>query len=221
MKTLSLRARLTLWYTVALVAALGFFAGYVLWEQGRIGMRRVDRELDGLVITLTNVIQAELAEHVSLETAAEEARFTVAAGGRAVAILDAEGKAITASWGGLELHNWSPPATEVVVWTEPASSGGWRVHARTLSFEATPLTFVVGSTLADTEREQREVREAMIVGLPIVLLLAGGGGFWLASIGLRPISDMAQQAARISLTGVEDLGPADRSDELGQFARAF
>ena len=61
----------------------------------------------------------------------------------------------------------------------------------------------------------------MIVGIPIVLLLAGGGGFWLASVGLRPITDMAQQAARLSLTGMEDLGPADRTDELGQFAGAF
>ena len=61
----------------------------------------------------------------------------------------------------------------------------------------------------------------MIVGIPIVLLLAAGGGFWLASIGLRPITDMAQQAARISVTGIENLGPADRTDELGQFARAF
>ena len=32
---------------------------------------------------------------------------------------------------------------------------------------------------------------------------------------------MARRAARIPLTGIEDLGPADRDDELGQFARAF
>ena len=83
------------------------------------------------------------------------------------------------------------------------------------------LTFLVGTTLADVEREQHDVQEGMIVDLPIVLLLAAAGGLWLASIGLRPISDMAHKAARLSLTGMEDLGPADRSDELGQFARAF
>jgi two-component system OmpR family sensor kinase len=222
MRTLSLRARLTLWYTFALVVVLGLFAGYVLWEQGRIGTRRVDRELADLTTTLTNVIRAELAEQVSLETAAEEARSTVAAGGRAVAILDAQGRQLAASWGGLELHGWSPPVkTGPVAWTEQTPAGGWRLHARTQSFDTATLTFLVGSTLTDVGREQKEVREAMLVGLPIVLLLAGGGGFWLASIGLRPISGMAQQAARISLTGMEELGPADRSDELGQFARAF
>ena len=61
----------------------------------------------------------------------------------------------------------------------------------------------------------------MIVGFPIVLLLAGVGGFWLASIGLRPITDMAQRAARIPPTGMENLGDPIRTDELGQFARAF
>jgi len=222
MRTLSLRARLTLWYTLALVIVLGLFAGYVLWQQGRIGMRRVDRELAGLTTTLTNVIRAELAEQVSLETAAEEARLTVAADGRAVAIFDAHGRQLAASWGGLDLNGWSPPPkAESVSWTEQTPAGGWRLHARRHDFGPMTLTFLVGSTLADVGRERHEVQEAMLVGIPIALLLAGAGGFWLASVGLRPIAGMARQAARISLTGMEDLGPADREDELGQFARAF
>src|SRR5216110_623404 len=61
----------------------------------------------------------------------------------------------------------------------------------------------------------------MLVGIPIVLLLAGAGGLWLASVGLRPITDMARRAARIPPTGIEDLGHPDRSDELGQLATAF
>ena len=61
----------------------------------------------------------------------------------------------------------------------------------------------------------------MQVALPIALLLAGGGGFWLASVGLRPITEMARQAAVVPLTGVDDLGHADRRDELGLLARAF
>jgi signal transduction histidine kinase len=222
MSTLSLRARLTLWYTLALLVVLGLFAADVVWVQSRIGLRRVDRELDGLVATLTNVIHAELAEQVSLETAAEEARFTVAADGRAVAIFDAHGKPLAASWSGLELHDWLSSAQRGEgAWTERTPGGGWRLHARSPRFDTMSLTFLVGSRLAEVEREQHEIQEAMMVGLPIVLLLAGGGGFWLASIGLRPISGMAQKASQLSLTGMEDLGPADRSDELGQFARAF
>ena len=53
--------------------------------------------------TLTNVIHAELAEQVSLDGGREEARRTVTAGGRAVAILDAQGMPLAANWNGLDL----------------------------------------------------------------------------------------------------------------------
>jgi signal transduction histidine kinase len=222
MTTLSLRARLTLWYTLALVVVLGLFGTDVLWVQSRIGVRRVDRELDGLTTTLANVIRGELSEHATLASAAEEAQSTVTAGGRAIAILDAQGVPLTASWNGLELrHLGRSGEPEQIVWTEQTRSGAWRIHARSQRFDATTLILVAASPLANVQREQHEVQEAMLVGIPIALLLAGGGGFWLASVGLRPIAGMARQAARISLTGTEDLGRADRTDELGQFARAF
>ena len=53
MTTLSLCTRLTLWYTLALVVVLGLFGADVLWVQSGIGVRRVDRELDGLTTTIT------------------------------------------------------------------------------------------------------------------------------------------------------------------------
>ena len=222
MMNLSLRARLTLWYTLALVVVLCLFGADVLWVQSGIGARRVDRELDGLTTTLANVIRGELSEHETPASAAEEARNTVTAGGRAIAILDPQGHPLTASWNGLELRHLRPFGQgEQIVWTERTQSGAWRIHARLQRFDATTLILLAASPLADVERERHEVQEAMLVGIPIVLLLAGGGGFWLASVGLRPIAGMARQASGISLTGTEDLGLADRTDELGQFARAF
>ena len=46
MTRLSLRARLTLWYTLALLVVLALFGADVLWQQRRIGLRRVDRDFD-------------------------------------------------------------------------------------------------------------------------------------------------------------------------------
>src|SRR5207247_2352944 len=90
-------------------------------------------------------------------------------------------------------------------------------HARPETFGATTLMLVVASPLTDVTREQHEVQEAMFVGIPIALLLAGVGGLWLASIGLRPITVMARRAAQIPLTGMEDLGaPARRLGTLGE-----
>src|SRR5437773_2265579 len=130
MTTPSLRVRLTLWYTVALVVVLCLGGADVLWIQGRLGMLRVDRELEATAATLANVIRAELDEKASPAAAAEEARATVAVPGLA-------------------------------------------------------------------------------------------GGYWLATVGLRPITDMARQASALAPTGREHLAGQDRTDEIGLLARAF
>ncbi len=220
MKMLSLRARLTLWYTLALLVVLALFGADVLWQQRRIGLRRVDRDLDDFTATLANVMRDELKENPNPAAAAEEAGTTVAAPGRAVAILDARGRLLSARWNGLQLP--TPAGGDGPrVWTAETAAGAWRVHARPESFDAATLVLLVASPLSDVLREQREAQEAMMVGIPIVLLLAGGGGLWLASVGLRPITDMARRAARIPPSGLEDLGQTERTDELGQLASAF
>jgi len=222
MRTLSLRARLTLWYTVALFVVLGVFGADVLWQLHRIGMRRVDRDLDALSATLANVVADELNELGDETLAAADARNTVTAPGRAIAILDRRGRVLAARWSGLVLGDPLPKGvSEPAVWTATTPAGAWRVHASPHTFDVGPLVLLVASPLVDVGLEQREIQDAILVGIPIVLLLAGGGGLWLASIGLRPITDMARRAARIPPTGLEDLGQPDRTDELGQLAAAF
>jgi two-component system OmpR family sensor kinase len=221
MRPLSLRARLTVWYTLALLVVLSLFGANVLWQQGRIGLRRVDRELDGLNATIVNVLRDELNETGNAALAARQARLTVAAPGRAIAILDNRGVPLGATWNGLSLPEPLPDAQGTRIWTTATSSGAWRVHARPQTFGPTTLVLLIASPLTDVLRERREVQEAMWIGIPIAIVLAAAGGLWLASVGLRPITNMASRAGRIPLTGMEDLGESDRRDELGQLARAF
>jgi two-component system OmpR family sensor kinase len=222
MTRLSLRARLTLWYTLALLVVLCLFGANVLWQQRRIGIRRVDRELEALTATLANVLQDELNEQDALGLAATEATATVTGPGRALAILDTRGRVLGARWSGLALHEPLPRGDGgASVRTVGAGAGTWRVHVTPHTFGDRTLVLLLASPVADVLREQREAQEAMVVGIPIVLLLAGGGGLWLASIGLRPITDMARRAASIPPTGLEDLGETQRTDELGLLAAAF
>ena len=219
---LSLRARLTLWYTFALLVVLSLFGASVLWQLQRIGIRRVDRELGGLATTIANIVDEELREKDAPAVAAAEASTTVNAPGRAIAILDANGAVLSARWNGLDLREPLPGRDALPRnWTVSTAAGTWRIYGRTQTSGPLPFVILVGSPMTDVLREQREAREAMLIGIPIVLLLAAGGGLWLASIGLRPISTMAQRAARIAPTGLEDLGETQRTDELGQLATAF
>lgn len=221
MTRLSLRSRLTLWYTVALLVVLCLFGANVLWQQRRIGFRRVDRELEALTATLANMVQEELNEQDDPVTAATEATTAVTAPGRALAIADEDGKVLGARWNHLDLPGPIAADGEPSVRTIQSNGVAWRVHTRPRAFGNLTLVLVVATPVSDVLREQREVQEAMMIGIPIVLLLAAAGGLWLASVGLRPIADMAGRAARIAPTGLDDLGQTDRTDELGQLAIAF
>jgi signal transduction histidine kinase len=181
------KARLIVAYTSALLVVLAVFCGAVLWQQERIGLRRVDRELVGLSGTLANVLRDELSEKREPSKAAQEARDLVTAAGRAIAILDVRGSVLAARWNGLELP--SGAATSATQTTTIETPGGaWRVRV-TPQTSGTPLTVLVASPLTDVRRERRETEEAMLVGIPILLLLAMGGGAYLASQSVRPVAE--------------------------------
>src|SRR5438874_4545089 len=218
---LSRRARLTLWYSLALLLVLALFGAVVVWQQGRIGMRRVDRELDALAATLDNVLRDELTETRDPPAAAVEAARTIAASDHALAILDAGGAVLASDWRGLQVDAAGSVRSAPRVWTASGGSGGWRVHVAPTATRQGTFHLLVAAPLNEMLREQREAEEAMWIGIPIALLLAAAGGLWLASIGLRPITGMARRAEALAPGGIEDLGPTDRGDELGQLARAF
>ena len=220
MKALSLRARLTIWYTLAVLVALTLFAVQVLWQQRSIGLRRVDRELADLAGTLTSVMRDEIRE--GAPTPAQEAIDTIGARAHAIAVLDTSGRPLAASWNGLALPSpFDGAAATERAWTVATASGAWRVFVHSEAIAGASYVLLAGTPYRNVEREQHESVEAMAVGIPIVVLLAALGGLWLASVGLRPITAMAARASQIPPNGVEDLGESDRGDELGQLARAF
>ena len=221
MKRLSLRARLTLWYTITLVLVLVLFGGDVLIEQKRLGIRRADRELDSLHATLATIFQEELRELDAPELAAREAKDAMRSLGDGIVILDGRDRPLASQLDRLTLADVMPRQATPSVTTIDSASGEWRVQSRRVTIGGDTYTLVVVRPLTDLAREQHEVREAMFVVIPLALLLAGAGGWWLASIGLRPVRQMARRAASIPLNGLEDLGTTPRDDELGQLARAF
>jgi two-component system, OmpR family, heavy metal sensor histidine kinase CusS len=220
-KTLSLRARLTLWYTITLVLVLALFGGDVLIEQKRLGIGRADQDLESVHATIATIFREELRELDAPELAAREAKDAMRSLGDGIVILDASGHPLATQLDRLTLADLLPRQRAPIVRTIDSASGQWRVQSRPEIINGTSFTLIVARPLTDLAREQQQLREAMLVVIPLALLLAGAGGWWLASIGLRPVRQMARRAANIPLNGLEDLGPPPRDDELGQLAHAF
>jgi len=185
---LPVRTRLALAYTMVLLGGLAVSAAIVLWQQERIGLRRVDRELTSLNATLANVLRDELTEQPNPRTAAEVAQNLVTVTGRAVAVLDTNGHVIAARWNGLELPKDAATASAGIT-TLDTPHGAWRVNISPQTFGAMSFTLVVASPLTDVHRERHEAREAMMIGIPLILLLAAGGGVYLSSLSARPIAE--------------------------------
>jgi heavy metal sensor kinase len=81
---------------------------------------------------------------------------------------------------------------------------------------------VAGSALEPTDEELESLREILGYVVPITLVMAGVGGWFLARQSLSPVVAMADRARRI---GVENLGErlpiANPRDELGRLAATF
>ena len=219
MTALSLRLRLTIWYAVTLIVVLSLAAAFVFWQQQRLALRRVDRELADLDDAVINVFRDEIRE--ATPNPAREAIVTLGVRDRAIAILDEAGTVVAATWNGFESRDNLASAATQSARTTPTGNGNWRVLVNRHTAGTQNYRVLTAISLADVEREQQQLLGAMAIGIPIAVLLAALGGLWLASVGLRPITEMARDAARISATGSEDLGPSARHDELGQLTRAF
>lgn len=171
------RLRVIAWYSLVLVFVLGAFGAFIVWQQRRIGIGRVDRTLDALSGTLESVFRDELSETNDAVAAAKDVCATLAAPGRPIGILDDGGHVLATAWNELDAH---PTA--------------FRERRRTVTIDGRPFVLVVAVPLGDELREQRAAVEAMVVALPLVLLLAVGGGWWMASSG--PVVRQLRDALR-------------------------
>ena len=221
MTPLRLRTRITAWYSLVLAIILVVFALTITWQQGAIGLRRVDRELASMTATLSTLLTDELSEADTPELAATEVVQTLAATGQTVAIESGGGHRLAAAPGAPALESASAAGNSDGIWTTTSADGRWRVNVRRKTIKADEYVLMAATPLADTTRERREAQEAMWLGMPVLLLLSAGGGLWLASVALRPISDMARRAGTLPASGADDLGRSGRTDELGQLEAAF
>jgi two-component system OmpR family sensor kinase len=86
----------------------------------------------------------------------------------------------------------------------------------------TKYIVVVGNALEPTDEELEWLREILGYVVPIALILAGLGGWFLARQSLSPVVAMAERARRIGAENLSERLPvANPHDELGRLAETF
>ena len=219
----SLRARLTAWYSLLLVLTLAVFSAAVLWLHWELLLEQFDEGLRSVTATAGNVVDEELNE-TDLPSAAAEMVAVVRVPDGRVQVLDASGKPIAPTGQIMPL----PPdvaAVDFTRLTKTLSSPDrklWRVTVRRRAAKGQQYVIAVGAPLDETLEQWRTLLKACLIGIPLALVLAIAGGMWLGRHGLRPLTTMAGEARAITSETLDTrLTIPSAATELEQFASSF
>jgi two-component system, OmpR family, sensor kinase len=220
--TLSIRARLTLWYCSIVVAVLATGAVAGSFAQQRLSLQRLDDDLARTMATLEGVMRNEFGEGLSLEDAASEASIEVVVPDRTLVVSRADGTPLRV-WG-VVTDGWALPpigrrtATESFV----TSRGDVRVLTHQVEHADHRYLASVIAPLAPLEGQHEEMSRAMLLGVIIALVVAAAGGWAIGWATLRPLTRMAEQARQVNARDPrERLAVPPVNDELGRLAASF
>ena len=240
----SIRTRLTLWYTgvLALVLVVLFVITYLVFL--RSVQRRMDNDLGELSQAFLATVRAELEDQtapdpfmVAVEAAIAEHHFR----DHVYAILDSSGKLIARSTeesvANYRARRDSENLLESASFEQFVASGasaeqffgrvkggrsGYRGFARRFTAQGKPYTLVILRSLHPQSEMLEEVTETFAWVIPLAILLASGGGYFLARKSLAPVVAMSRQAGRIGAANLhERLAVQNEKDELGHLALSF
>jgi signal transduction histidine kinase len=217
----SIRARLTTWYSLVVIAVLITSAMGVAVVERRMASERLDEELERLMMTLDGVMKTEFGEGLNLQESADEASIEVVGPDRVLVLVD-PGGALLAMWGLPFPRSWRPDMERAVSDTLAADGRLYRRFSHPVSVGQHRYVAAVMAPLEEFEEEQTELTAALAIGALLGLVVAVVGGWIVGHQTLKPLAAMAGQATAITereLTG--RLVAPNSGDELGQFAASF
>lgn len=223
MSRLPIRARLALVFALAMaavIAAAGWFA------YARVGAD-LDRALDEQLRSRAQDVSALVRRGGSLRGTGgpliergESFAQLVAGNGRVLDASEPLGTRPLLTGAGLAR------ARRGATFADRPSVRGLDEPARLLALpverEGRRLVLVVGATRENRAETLRSLLAAFLVGGPVALLAAAGGGYLLAGAALRPIEAMRRRAAEISTSSLDERLPVPAADdEVARLSRTL
>jgi heavy metal sensor kinase len=240
----SVRVRLTLWYTAVLVVVLlvlSLLTYFIFW---RNAIQRTDANLAELAESLLVTLRAELEDQTGPDPLKAAAHVAIAEHhfrDDVYAIVDATGNVIVSS-DDLSPASSAPESSRGRIFSSSTfqrfldatlhsdhlfgevegEKGGYRGYARHFSARSRDYTLIILQSLHPQKEMLEEVASTFAWVIPIAVLLASVGGYFLARKSLAPVVAMSSQAGRIGAANLhERLAVQNERDELGHLARSF
>ena len=222
----SFRLRITVWFVglfSVLFIAFGVFSYRIL---ARDLQDRVDQSLSQAAATTSVMFLDELEEsNGDPVKAAVEVVSEVHTGAGLIAIF--KGPNLLASNGPLSVAERAAlvpplPFGEEIRFAPHAGRYGARIAAHTVTGRGTPYLIAAIEPLDAVAADLAVVRGVLITALPLLIAMAGVGGYLVARRNLAPLSSMAEQASLITGQNLDArlaIGPA--SEELTVVADSF
>jgi two-component system, OmpR family, sensor kinase len=240
----SVRFRLTFYYTAAftLVLLVLAFGMYAILK--RENLKRADADISQLADSFLTTVLAELKDQPgpdALKNSIDEAIAEHAFRDYLFSVFDADGNLIQSSPTNLSAITkrsfsfeglFASPSFRRLLKASSGSSQDFanvkdegrhfRGYVRHFSTPKGQFALVVLYSLRQPEGFLETIRHVFALFIPLGILLAAAGGYFLARKTLSPIVSMSQQASRIDATNLLDrLAVANQRDELGLLAKSF
>jgi heavy metal sensor kinase len=207
----SFRLQITAWYLLFFALLFVGFGVFLYGVLARALVNRLDEMLGAQADTAVALFQSEMQElGGNVEAAAPETASEMRTHGVLIGIR--EGRRVLAS---------SEPAG-VALFEARALPPGVQSAVRRVGIGGRTYEVMVLAPMDSVSNELRVVRRVLYFALPLLLLVAGAGGFLLAGRSLRPLERMKEQARRITGESLHTRLAIGRSpEELAVLADTF
>ncbi|HKX00533.1 MAG TPA: heavy metal sensor histidine kinase [Bryobacteraceae bacterium] len=220
MKTRSIRFRLTLWYSAILAACLSIFAATVWVSTRRSIEHAVDESLRERLAGVSHFLSEQLRNGGDEDVERElEEHSNLTSGRDLLAVFDSRGNPIYRSDAMREI-NLQPANSEALsagleFRTVAVSRARFRFLTVRLPLEGKVYSITIARSLADFDTMFQRFQWIVLSLIPLVLILATAGGFWMSRRALRPVDEITQAARTIGIQNLSRrLSVPKTGDEL-------
>jgi heavy metal sensor kinase len=229
----SVRTKLTLWYIGVLAVALLVFSLSVYALLSKALNLRLDAALRTSIAAAATSLAHEIDEGETIAQAAHSMVQDLFIPQQALAVFDTEGRLLAerhahdqskAQLPELSLIPKDHPLLYTMRYVKSGDGILLRFAVQRIQIAPQGPTYMVAicQSFETVNEELAALRQVFYVTVPLVLLLAGLGGWLLARKSLAPVVTMSDTASRMSAENLDHRLPvANPRDELGQLATTF